>query len=129
MQSYRMAKVICVLALALSLCCLAAAGTGGKMATPEERADRISKALNLTDDQKAKVLSIYQDEQKQMSDLKTDTSLSDDARHDKMKQIHQSSTSKIKDLLSADQAQKFDAMEQKMKESHEGKGKKEHEHN
>ena len=51
-------------------------GQGMMMATPEQHAEHLGEMLNLSEDQKAKVQSIFQDQQKQMSDLKADTSLS-----------------------------------------------------
>lgn len=89
-------------------------GQGHMMASPEERADRLSKALSLSDDQKAKMLSIYQDEQKQMSALHSDSEMSRQDRRSKMQQIHQGTVDQIKAVLNSDQAQKFDEMQQNM---------------
>jgi len=89
---------------------------GRGMPSPEERTDRLKNALNLSDDQKDKVLSIYQDEQKQMEALRSDTSSSREDRRSKMRQIHENTVSQIKGVLNPDQAKKFDEMEQKMME-------------
>jgi periplasmic protein CpxP/Spy len=89
---------------------------GRMMASPEERTDKLTKALNLNDDQKSKVLSAYQDEQKQMESLRSDTSTPRDQKRSKMMQIHENTVSQIKGVLNADQAKKFDAMQQEMKE-------------
>jgi len=93
-------------------------GRGHMMASPQERTDRLAKALNLSDDQKSKVLSSYQDEEKQMSSLRSDTSMSRQDKWSKMQQIHQATASQIKGGLNPDQAKQFDAMEQKMEEGH-----------
>jgi Spy/CpxP family protein refolding chaperone len=92
---------------------------GRMMQTPEERTDHLTKALNLSDDQKGKVLSIYQDEQKQMSAVHGDSSLSREDRMSKMKQIRENTVSQIKDTLNPDQAKKFDEMQQKMEQRRE----------
>ncbi|HEY7352074.1 MAG TPA: hypothetical protein VH596_04830 [Terriglobales bacterium] len=86
------------------------------MMSPENRTDHLTKALSLTDDQKSKVLSIYQDEQKQMEALRADSSTSRDDRWAKMKQVHENTVSQIKGTLNPDQAKKFDDMQQRMQE-------------
>jgi periplasmic protein CpxP/Spy len=69
--------------------------------------DMLSKQLNLSDDQKAKIKPILDDQQKQMQALRDDSSLSQDQRHEKMKQIHEASDAKINDILTPDQQKKF----------------------
>jgi len=95
---------------------------GQMMASPEERTERLTKALNLSDDQKGKVLSIYKDEQKQMEALRSDTSSSREDRRSKMMQIHENTVSQIKGVLNPDQAKKFDEMQQRMRERRERGG-------
>jgi periplasmic protein CpxP/Spy len=88
----------------------------GHMMSPEERTEQLTKALDLSDDQKGKVLSIYQDEQKQMEAVRSDSSSSRDDRWSKMREIHQNTISQIKGTLNPDQAKKFDEMQQQMEE-------------
>jgi periplasmic protein CpxP/Spy len=71
------------------------------------RLDWLSKELNLTDDQKTKIKPILADEGKQMQALHEDTSLSQDQKRDKMKQIHETTNSQINDILTPDQQKKF----------------------
>lgn len=97
-------------------------GHGRMWASPEERTDHLTKALNLSDDQKSKVLSTLQDEQKQMESVRSDSSLSREDRRAKMMQIHQNSSSQIKGVLNPDQAKKYDEMEQNMRQRHEHGG-------
>jgi len=94
----------------------------GRMMSPEERTEHLTKALNLSDDQKGKVLSILQDEQKQMQAVRSDSSLSRDDRLSKMREIHQNTTTQIKGILNPDQAKKFDEMQQRMEERREQGG-------
>ena len=91
----------------------------GRMMSPEERTDHLTQALNLSDDQKGKVLSIFQDEQKQMEAVRSGSSLSRDDRWSKMREIHQNATTQVKGTLNADQAKKFDEMQQRMEERRE----------
>jgi hypothetical protein len=94
----------------------------GRMMSPEERTEHLTKALSLSDDQKGKVLSILQDEQKQMEGVRSDSSLSRDDRWSKMREIHQNTTTQIKGALNPDQAKKFDEMQQRMEEHREQRG-------
>jgi len=94
----------------------------GRMMRPEERTEHLTKALSLSDDQKGKVLSILQDEQKQMEGVRSDSSLSRDDRWSKMREIHQNTTTQIKGALNPDQAKKFDEMQQRMEEHREQRG-------
>src|SRR5690348_11160019 len=99
---------------------------GGMRMNPEQRADRMAKALNLSDDQKSKVLDILNGEQKQISDLRADTSLSQQGRRSKMREMREGTASQIRALLNSDQQQKYDQMQQRMKErmehNHPGSG-------
>ena len=94
----------------------------GRMMSPEERTEHLTQALNLSDDQKSKVLSIFQDAQKQMEAVRSDSSLSRDERWSKMREIHQNTTTQIKGTLNPDQAKKFDEMQQRMEERREQRG-------
>lgn len=89
---------------------------GGMRMDPQQRVDRMAKALNLSDDQKSKVLDVLNGEQRQMSDLRADTSLSQQDRRSKMRAIREGSGSQIRALLNSDQQQKYDQMQQRMKE-------------
>jgi len=93
-------------------------GHGHGMPSAQERTDHLAKELNLSEDQKAKVLSIYQDEDKQMSALHSNSGASGEDRWSKMKQIHESTASQIKGVLNAQQAKQFEAMEKRMEEGH-----------
>jgi Spy/CpxP family protein refolding chaperone len=93
-----------------------------RMMSPEDRTNHLAKALNLSDDQKGKVLSIFQEEQKQMEALRSDNSLSREDRWSKMKQIHENTVSQIKGTLNEDQAKKFDEIQQRMEQRREQRG-------
>jgi periplasmic protein CpxP/Spy len=71
------------------------------------RLEWMSKELNLTDDQKAKLKPILADEGKQMQSVKEDTTLSQDQKRDKMKEIRQKTDSQVNDILTPDQQKKY----------------------
>lgn len=94
----------------------------GRMMSPEERTEHLTQALSLSDDQKGKVLSIFQDEQKQVEALRSDSSLSQEDRWSKMREIRQNTNTQIKGTLNPDQAKKFDEMQQQMEERRQQRG-------
>ena len=87
-------------------------GRMGGPPSPQQHLDHLSRMLNLTDDQKAKVLPILQGESTAMQGLHQDTSLSPQDRHTKMRGIHENTISQIRPVLTADQQAKLDSMKQ-----------------
>ena len=83
-------------------------GGGRMMMTPDQQVAAIDKAVSLTDDQKPKVLTIIQDSQKKMADLRNSGEDMQTLRP-KMMQIRQDQNEKIKALLTDDQKTKYDA--------------------
>jgi periplasmic protein CpxP/Spy len=90
---------------------------------PAKRTEMLTKQLNLTSAQQAKVLDILKSQQSQMEGLRSDSSLSQQDRHAKMMDIHKASDDQIRGLLDPSQQKKWDAMqarhEQRMQE-HQG---------
>jgi Spy/CpxP family protein refolding chaperone len=86
----------------------------GQMPTPEQRLQRMTQALNLTEDQQAKIKPILENESTQMQSLRSDTSLSQEDRMAKMKQIRESTTSQINPILTPDQQKQYAEMMSRM---------------
>ena len=80
---------------------------------PAKRTEMLTKQLNLTSDQQAKVLDILKSQQSQMESLRSDTSLSQEDRRSKMMEIHKTSDDQIRGLLDANQQKKWDEMQSK----------------
>ncbi|HXC02069.1 MAG TPA: Spy/CpxP family protein refolding chaperone [Opitutaceae bacterium] len=80
------------------------------MPSPQRMLKKLSEQVNLTDDQKAKILPLYQAAADQMKALHEDASLSDDEKHEKMRDIMQSTRKQIGDLLTPEQKEKFKSM-------------------
>ena len=74
-------------------------GPGGQPPTTEQRLERMTQQLNLTEAQQAQIKPILENESTQMQALRADTSLSQDDRRAKMMQIRQESASQIKPIL------------------------------
>jgi Spy/CpxP family protein refolding chaperone len=96
-------------------------GRRGPM-SPQMELDRLTKELNLTSDQQDKIKPILEDQQKQMQDLRNDTSVEGQDRFVKMREIRKSHMDQIRDILTSDQQTKFDEMQKRMMERRRGPG-------
>jgi len=80
------------------------------MMNPQRMLQKLSEQVNLTDDQKAKILPLLQAQADQLKALHDDASLSDDEKHEKMRTIMQSTRKQIGDLLTPEQKEKIKGM-------------------
>ena len=81
----------------------------------EDRLRRMSKELNLTDDQKEKLKPILQDEAQQMKSVQADNSLTAQQRRKKMREIHKTFEPQVQAVLTPEQRDKLKNMK------HEGR--------
>jgi protein CpxP len=88
------------------------AGPAHRRADPQRNVQMLGKRLNLTDDQKAKLLPILTDQQQQMRAIFNDSSLSTSDRREKMKTLRQDTESKVEALLTDEQKQKYAQLKQ-----------------
>jgi Spy/CpxP family protein refolding chaperone len=63
----------------------------------------MSKRLNLTDEQKEKLLPILQDEEKQAAAVDSDSTLNEQQKHRKIREIRVSTRSQMDPILTAEQ--------------------------
>ena len=90
---------------------------------PEHRMEMLSKRLNLTADQQAKLLPIITDRQQQMRAIFQDSSISREDRMAKLKAIRKDSNTKIEAVLTDQQKQNFEQLQQEMRQrAHERRG-------
>ena len=88
-----------------------------------DRVEHISKQLNLTPDQKAKLRPMLEQEQKQMMDLRHDPNLTEEQKRAKEKEIHQSFRPQIEGVLTPDQRTKYrEARRETVNKRQAGKG-------
>jgi len=66
----------------------------------KQRVERLSKELNLTDDQKTKVTALFEKQGKEMRDLRDETNR--DTRREKMRAIRQDQDKELKTILTPD---------------------------
>src|SRR5262249_52118822 len=117
---------VVVTAAALALPSLAQYGGGGQVGHPEGRHGRMghehsvddrgkhpTKELKLTEDQQSKAKTILEDQQKQLSALRQDSSLSQEDRHAKFEETKKSTSQQIRALLNDDQQKKYDELQRK----------------
>jgi periplasmic protein CpxP/Spy len=95
-------------------------GHGHRHFDPEKRTEMLTKELKLTSDQQPKVLDVLKSEQSQMQSLWSDNSTAQDDRRSKMMDIHKASNDQIRALLTPDQQKKFDTMQARHGQGHQG---------
>jgi hypothetical protein len=82
----------------------------GQPPTVDQRLQRMTQALNLSDEQQQKIKPILENESTQMQSLRADTSMSQEDRMAKMKQIRENTSSQINPILNADQQKQYAEM-------------------
>lgn len=80
---------------------------GGRM-SPEKTLQMLTERLSLTDDQKAKILPLLQAQSDQMKSLRDDSSLSDDDKRSKGRDLMKTTHEQIRALLTPEQQEKFE---------------------
>jgi protein CpxP len=94
------------------------------MESVDDQIAHLSKKLNLSADQQAKLKPIFEDQRKQMEAIHNDSSLSREDRFSKMQALRQSSDTQIKGVLTDEQQKSFDKMradqQDRMKQWHKG---------
>jgi periplasmic protein CpxP/Spy len=86
---------------------------------PQQMTERLTKQLDLTSDQQTKVLDVLKAQQSQMESLRSDTSISQQDRRQKMIEIRKSSDDQIRGTLNPDQQKKWDQMQARRRQWHE----------
>lgn len=83
------------------------AGPGGPGMRGGPNMDQVAKELNLTDDQKPKVKAALEERMQKARELRQDTTLSQEDRKAKMKEIQDTFTAKMKEILTSEQFEKW----------------------
>jgi len=87
---------------------------------PARRVEMLSTQLNLTADQKTKVLDILKSDRSKMETVRDDSSLSAQDRHTKMMDIRKASNDQVRALLDSNQQKKFDEMQSQQQQWMQG---------
>jgi periplasmic protein CpxP/Spy len=83
---------------------------------PDQQLANLTQKLNLTTDQQTQIKPILVDRQQKLHALMENQSLSRDERRSQAKSVMSDSNSRIEAVLSGDQKQKFEAMQQQKRE-------------
>jgi Spy/CpxP family protein refolding chaperone len=84
-------------------------GGHGRWGNPDEMLAHMTKRYNLTADQQTQLKPILTDQQQQMMQMRSDTTMSKQDKMAKMKSMHDESTQKIEAILTPDQKAKFES--------------------
>jgi periplasmic protein CpxP/Spy len=116
----KLAKLSLVAAMVLGglvACSIATAQEAGKDATkgkkgfsPEQRLERMTTELSLTDAQKPKVKAVLESSQKKMQEIRD---LPQDQRREKFQAMREEETKKMKEILTPEQMEKYQKMAQR----------------
>ena len=102
--------------LTAALCCgtfvLQASTSNAQKSGAMSKAEAISQQLDLTPQQKVKILPILRDEAPKVQAIKNDNSLSKIQKVQQIKAIHQQTDPQMKAILSPEQYQKLKAIRQ-----------------
>jgi len=107
-----MKNYICSIAAALCFGTLVLAAPTSFAQTKAAKLQAISQQLNLTPEQKAKVLPILADEAPKVQAIKNDNSLSRMQKMQQIRAIHHQTDPQMKAILSPEQYQKLQAIHQ-----------------
>ena len=77
---------------------------------PQRQAEFLSKKLNLSADQTAKLAPIFADRDQKFQSLMQDQSLTQQQRHEQMRSIHQNTEQQLATVLTPDQMQQLKSM-------------------
>ncbi len=86
-------------------------------AAPGDRLKELAEQLNLTDEQKEKLKPIVQEQAEKLKALREDTTLSQQDKIAKFREIQQAGQEKIKAILTPEQQQKMDKLREQAKEN------------
>jgi hypothetical protein len=99
-------------ALSIAMLALLAPASFAQKGTAMSKAQAIAQQLNLTPQQKEKILPILIDEVPKVQAIKNDNSLSKIQKMQQLRAIHQQTDPQMKAILSSEQYQKLQAIRQ-----------------
>jgi protein CpxP len=101
-----------VVAIAFVAVCSQPARAQRMQMTAEQRTQRLKDSLNLSEDQTASVLKIYQEMDQQRKELFSSDSSDRESRMQAMRSMMEKTDEKIEALLTPEQKTKYDVMKQ-----------------
>ena len=92
-----------------------APGRGPRGGSVQQRVERMSSELNLTPDQKTKVITLFEDEAKKRQELRADTSIPREQKREKGQALMAAQEKKLKEILTSEQFEKWQKMRQQFR--------------
>ena len=118
-----MKKILLMCCFLMGIAAVSSAQGGGMRRSPEERAKELQTQLKLTDDQTTKVTAIYKEQATKMDSVRTAANGDRSAMRGAMRPMMEATNTKIKAILTADQAAAYDkAMKERMDRMRQGGG-------
>lgn len=84
--------------------------------TPEEHAQQLKKALDLTDEQTAQVTKIYTEMQEELSKLREQSGGDREAMREAMRDFREKTDARINEILTDEQKEKYQTFQQERRE-------------
>ena len=82
----------------------------------QQRVDRLAAELKLTDDQKAKVTTLLENQNKSRTEIFSDPNLTQEQRREKMRGLTDEESKKMKEILTPEQQDKYQKMREQMRQ-------------
>jgi Spy/CpxP family protein refolding chaperone len=92
------------------------------MMDPDRQLEHLTTELSLTADQQAKIKPILQSQADEMKKLMEDTATSREEKMPKFREIRESTTKKVSEVLTDDQKKKYEEMQQRFRSRGPGAG-------
>jgi Spy/CpxP family protein refolding chaperone len=99
------------------------AGQGRRGMNIDQRMERLTTELSLTDAQKPKVKAVLEDTQKKMRELRDDSSLSQEQRREKFTALREDESKALKPILTPEQMEKYKNLPQQGRRGQGGEKK------
>jgi periplasmic protein CpxP/Spy len=118
-----MKKLLLMCCFLIGITAVSRAQGGGQRRSPEDQAKQLQTQLSLNDDQTAKITTIYKDQATKRDSIRTAANGDRDAAMKAMMPLMQSTSTKIKAVLTPDQATAYDKlMKDRMDRMRQGGG-------
>ncbi|MDN5284836.1 MAG: hypothetical protein JWR38_1110 [Mucilaginibacter sp.] len=105
-----MKKILLMCCFLIGISAVSRAQGGGQRRSPEEMAKGLQTQLKLTDDQTAKITTIYQDQATKMDSVRTAANGDRDAMRQARMPIMKATNDKVKAILTPEQSTAYDAI-------------------
>jgi len=118
-----MKKLLLMCCFLIGITAASHAQGGGMRASAEDRAKQLQTQLKLTDDQTAKITDIFKAQRTKMDSIRTAANGDRDAMRTGMMPLMQDTNTKIKAILTPDQATAYDKiLQERMQRMQQGGG-------